>query len=416
MLSYLIRNPRGIPAVVALAGCTAAAYAQVPTPGFRLGTELSTAYDSNVSLLPAGPVTAGNQVAAGSQIDTARVLAEFDRGYDRENVIASADIGRVVYRALPTYDYTSQNLRLFLKSELPAQIEAQVEALHSVQLANQASLEQVANGKVVAGGRPNTITTDTEKGQISIPLFAYEWRGLLRANASRYRNSDAIDKPGNLDMIGADAGVRYITGKENFVDLLARVDHGRYPEGALTPALDTSYNDRWLDLQTQWRVSGSSIVRGHIGYEQRRNGHLGFLDFSGAIYDMTYNWTPTPKTYMSFLVLRSLGVPQYVGYQSATTHTYSQTTGYRPTEKISVEAHYKWSQINYAADVQSLASGLAATSSRVDEIQNYGLEASWTPYDWLTFRLTGSHERRGANVAGFDYTDHIGRLAVRALF
>src|ERR1700688_1252570 len=97
-------------AAVAICVCALDAGAQEQPSAFYYGTALTTAYDSNVTRQPEG---AG---AAGSHIDSAALLAGFDRIYDRQHVTLAATVSRVMYRQMSLYDYTMQNLHLGLNS------------------------------------------------------------------------------------------------------------------------------------------------------------------------------------------------------------------------------------------------------------------------------------------------------------
>jgi len=312
------------------------AFGQPPVPGAYFGAALSTAYDNNVTERPGG---AGAQ---GSWIDGARLLAGFDGTYDRQHVVASADIGRFFYRQESLFDYTAANIQADAKSNFPGNIDTDVGVSRTQVLARPADLNTIRN---------DVITRDTVNASVYFPI-AIDWHSVLGANGSLLRNSNVTDQPTNLNAAEGDLGVRYQTGALNYVDLLARFAHSTYPDAAGTVYENNPYDDRGADLRTGWKFSESSQVVGHVGYLERRYENSYTLDFSGPTYDLTYFWTPSYKTAMTLYVLRQEGPAGESGYLAAVTHTYRVTPAYLVTEKIRLEAYYQWSDLGYYGNAQ----------------------------------------------------------------
>jgi hypothetical protein len=382
------------------AGLAAGVAAQEPVTGFYYGATLSAAHDSNVTRQNAG--------AQGSAIDSAAFIGGFDRTYDRQHVVASIDVGRVLYRQFSLYDYTNQSLRLDLKSGWPGAIDTDFSVTRDVLLAHQADLSSV---------RRNVIAQNAANGTLRFPLAA-EWRGVVSVNGTQFRNSNAIDRPADLNTAEEDAGLRYQTGSENYVDLLARSQHSTYPQGALTAFNNSAYRDRGADLRTKWHFAGASTLSGRIGYDQRRhdNDQLKALDFSAATYDLTYVWQVTYKASLTAYVLRTAGVAGDTEFLSAITHTYRITPAYRPTAHTSVEAHYERSRLNYYGDLFAIQAGVPPPVARNDNDSNFGLAGVWTMYRWLTWTLEAHREQRASNVAIWTYSDRVASIAVQAKF
>jgi hypothetical protein len=335
-------------------------------------------------------------------IDAASLLAGFDNTYGRQHLFASADVGRVVYPQYSLYDYTQQDVRVGLKSELPSNINTEVVALRTQQLAPQANLTTIQR---------NVITTDAVKAAGYFPL-AVDWHAVVSGNASWLRNSNVIDQPTDLNTSEVDVGVRYQTGKQNYVDLLARSALATYPDGGQTVLGVNDYRDRGADLRTQWQFSGASTLQGHIGYVKRTNETLTYLNFSAPSYDLTYLWTPFSKSSLTMVLLRTVGAIEGNGYLMAVNHTYRVTPAYLPTDNIRLEAHVEWSGVNYYGNVQAQPS----TTSRTDSDTSIGLAAIWTPARWLKVKIDAHREQRSSNQAMWDYADRVSTLAMEAKF
>lgn len=378
-----------------------ALYAQEEVRNNYIGVSLASAYDSNVTRAPQG---SGNQ---GSGIETASLLAGFDHTYGRQNVIAAAQLGRVLYRQIPRNDYTSEDIRLGLKSSLPASIDTELQAERTQQLTPQADLTTF---------RRNVFTQNLVSAAASFPVAAHEWRGLLAADASQVRNSNDVDRPTNLNMVEGTGGLRYQSGSENSVDLVARTLHATYPDGAQTVFATGAYQDRAADLRTKWRLTGASAIEGRVGYVRRRHDQLPALDFSGPAYDLTYRWTPGAKTTLTFFALRATGAPGDSNYLAAVTHTYRVTPAYVLSEHIHLDAHYEWSGLHYFGDAVLQAPGQSALIARVDTINNAGVSAAWRARRWLQVKIEAHREQRGSNISLWDYTDRVAVLTLEGKF
>jgi hypothetical protein len=396
----------------ALCAPVAGAFAQdkVEEPGFFFGSVLTTEYDSNVTRIngPAG-LYPGSPGARGSDIDTGKLFAGFDRVYDREHLFFSADVSRVLYRQFSLYDYTGQDERIGFDYELPADIKTQVVANRAQFLADQAYLTTVRRDVIVR--------TDLH-GMISMPVSTY-WRGVVMTDFLKSRNSNGVDVPTDLDQVEFDVGTRYQTGPSNHLDLLARNTHTTYPHAEESILGDTSYDDRAADAVVLWTFSGSSALRGHIGYLERRNVNLTFRNFSGPAYDLTYIWTPGSKTQVDFVVLRQTGDAGYSEYLSAVTHTYRIKPSYQVTPTIKLGAQAEWDRLDYFSDLLNILLHAPPQIDRVDSIASIGANLTWSLGRSFKVRLEASHQRRfeaGTLYNYFNFTDHYALLSVEARF
>ncbi len=378
-------------ALLTALGAAANAIAQVNPVGFYLGADLATAHDSNVTQLPS---------AQGSTIDSAGILAGFNRVYDRQSVLLTVDVARFVYREYSLYNYTSEDVQLHLRTTLPSNVEAELNAVRNQQLAQQADLNTI---------RRDVIAKDALDVMLRFPV-APDWRAVVGAGGNTLRNSDAIDRPADLDTTEFDIGARYQTGARNYVDLLARELHTTYPNGGLSVFSNTSYRDQALEARTRWRFSGSSSIDGNVGYLKREYQGLTFLDFSGPSWDMTYRWEPLSKTSLLVYLARQEGPAGNNYFSAATTRTYRLTPIYLPTSTLRLEAHYEWAKIDYSSDLNALAAGLSASTFRTDSDTNYGVTLTWSPERWVNVRLEARHEQRSSDIPTFDYSRRVGML------
>ena len=366
-----------------------------------VGADLMAGYDSNVTR------QAGGTPVVGSEFDRASLLAGFDHTYDRERVYALADVGRETYRSESLYDYTTQQWRLGVQANLPRDFSADLALSRSVQLAHQEDFSTIQR---------DVIAQDGVDSWFRFPL-ATEWHGVLGASASELRNSNGLDVPTDLNTVQFEAGLRYQTGSENYVDLLGRSEQATYPQGSAASLYDlTSYHERGADIRIRWRFSGSSQLLGRAGYVERRNEILTIRNFSGPAYDLTYVWTPGSKIRLEVYGLRATGEPGDNDYLSAVTHTLRLAPSYRPTENIRLESFALWSRIDFVSDLSAIQENLAPATSRSDRLSSYGLAADWTPLRWLELKLSAHFDDRTSTVPIWSYVDRVTMLEVRTKF
>jgi hypothetical protein len=246
--------------------------------------------------------------------------------------------------------------------------------------------------------------------------FATDWRAVVAFDANTLRNSDAIDRAANLNSTEIDAGIRYQTGAQNYVDLLARTGQSTYPDGALSIFAGLNYHDRGVDLRTKWRFSGVSTLEGRLGYMEQRYDESSFLNFAGPAWDLTYTWLPGSKTSLALYTARVTGPAGNNYFSAAVMHTYRLTPTYQLTSNIHLDAHYEWSSVNYFSNLQALAEGLPPATVRSDIDTNYGFGASWTPRRWLIIKLIAVRQQRNSVSTIFDYSDRLTSLSVTAKF
>jgi hypothetical protein len=390
-----------LPLFAALCLLAPALCAQEDARSNFIGASLSTAFDSNVTRAPEG----GG--AQGSGIETASLLAGFDHTYGRENLSASAQLGRVLYRQMAPYDYTSEDVRLRLKSSLPANIETDFKVTRTQQLTPLADLTTI---------RRNVFIQNLVDGSATFPVGALEWRALIGADALQVRNSNDIDRLTDMNMAEVTGGLRYQSGSENNVDFVFRTQHASYPDGAQTVFATGAYQDRAADLRTKWRISGASALEGRIGYIQRRYDNLVALDFAGPAYDLTYRWTPGAKTTLTLFALRATGAPGDSNYLAAVAHTYRVSPAYLLSEYIHLDAHYEWTGLHYFGDTILQAPGQTTQIARIDAVNNAGISAVWRARRWLNVTIEAHREQRNSNIAIWDYTDRVATLTLASKF
>jgi len=410
-------------ALAALLAGTVPAWGEDLPLGFTFGPGETVTYDSNVFRQPSSAVQANVQHDVSS---TTNLSANLHEMYGREDVTASATIGRVFYKQLKDLDYTQQDLRAAVQAHFPLQIDGALAVSHTASLAHYADITTTTR---------NVITRNDVNGNIDFPLV-YDFRAVVGGEESQSRNSADLYKTQDFNTAEMNGGLRYQPTTGNHVDLLVRSINGTYINGSPASFVGPGYRDDDADLSADWTFSGNSHLHGRAGYvKHTHDDHLFpsqtptgapklvgglpvFVDidrnFSGPAFDLTYLWQLTAATSLRFFGVRESGAAGDNSYQSAVSHTYRVTPTYQLTFKTQLQAYAEWSRRDYFTNV--LVGTGQAEGPRLDHAHSVGITGLWNPRRWLQASLDLHHEVRDSTLALFTYNDTVATLQIQGSF
>jgi hypothetical protein len=391
--------------------------------GFTLGPGETLVHDSNVLRVPSVTTEPGGTADTYSLTSLTGTVHEV---YSREDVTASATLGRVLYKRLKDLDYTQQDLRGTVHGNLPGDIDASVSAYHT------AALAHFADFTPTAGNLPtrNVITRNDVNGFIDAP-FAVDWRALVGGDGAQSRNSNAAFKSQDFDTGQVNGGIRYQPTTGNHVDLLVRSTTGTYINGNPGAFVGPGYRDRGADLSADWTFGGASHLHGRAGYIKHTGDDHVFpvtgltvtsveinRDFAGPAFDLTYLWELTAATRLKLYGLRETGAAGDNNFQSAVTHTYRITPTYLPSVKTEIDVYAEISHRDYFTNVLAitLPNGESLGIPRTDHSHSFGLTGLWTPRRWLQLTLDLHRDIRDSTENIFAYTDSVASLQIQGTF
>jgi hypothetical protein len=387
---------------------------EAPPTGFTFGPGETIVHDSNV-LRTSG--TPGYPVTSDTSYNT-DLMASFNQTYGREQVLASATIGRVLYEHLSEYDFTQQDISGSLKSSLPYSIDASIGFVRTSSLAHFADFESTVR---------NVISYNALDAKIDFPLEV-DWRGVLDGSVSRVTNSASGYQAQDLNTAEVDGGIRFQPVTGNHVDLLLRSVEGTYPNNSPASLIPPGYHDLGADLRADWTFSGASHLQGRVGFVRRSNDELLYLDtttgqmqvldrnFSGPAYDLTYIWQITAASRLTFYGLRMVGPSGDNNLLTATTHTFKFTPAYQASAKIEVDAYYQWTATNYFTDVYDAVYSQPPGTALDNYAHNVGLGVIWKPRRWVNVTFDIHHQERDSNSPIWTYTDNMASLSLQTSF
>lgn len=400
-------------------GAAPYAWGQELPLGFSWGPVESVEHDSNILRASGEPGTA--PVVADTLISSA-LQGNFHETYGREDVSASALIGRVLFRDLRSFDYTEENLQAKLQTTLPYTINLVVGAGRSAQLAHYADV-----GLAVR----DVIDTDSANVALDFPLHV-DWRGVVFGYDTHTTNSAVIMSPANNDSVEGDLGLRYQPSTGNHIDFLLHEVSSRFPEADLTSLINPGYHEHGVDLRVDWTLSGASHLLGHAGWVRRTYEPLYgpvnpfFLliypeltldrDFAGPVYELTYDWHPSGATTLSAYALRQTGAAGDDNYLSAVSRIFRLTATWQPREKLQFQAYGEDDLRNYFSSVYQIIYGLPPGTIRLDHSYEGGVRAIWAPRRWFEAVLDVHREQRDSSIDIWKYADNAVSLTAQFTF
>jgi len=383
--------------------------------GFSLGPGETVLHDSNVTRSSGPP--AGTPILSDTSYTTS-LLGVFHQIYGREDVWASASIGRVLYEQLTQYDFTQQAIRADVRSNLPYNVDVSVDLARTAQLAHFADINSTLR---------DVITNNSINALVDFPL-SVDWRGVLGGNGTQSKNSEPSFQTQDFNSTEVNGGIRFQPSTGNHVDLLLRTVHGVYPNGSPASYVSPGYDDHGVDLRIDWTFSGASRLLGRAGFVQHRNDMVSYVDpttlqltelnrdYSGPTYDLTYIWQITGASKLSIYGLRQTGAAGDNSYLSAVTKTSRLTPAYQASAKLEFDAYAEWTQRNYFTNVYATVSGLPPGTTRLDNSHNAGLNVLWNPRRWIKVTFVLAREHRDSTIAEWIYTDTVVSLGLQGQF
>jgi hypothetical protein len=406
-------------ALMVWANATAQVDEQVNPLGFSWGTGETVEHDSN--FLRLSGLQDGYPVVADTLYST-DLNGKFHQTYSRQELTASATIARVLFSNLRQYDYTQEDIRANLRSDLPYSFNSVINVSRSAQLAHFADI-----------GSPvrDVITSNDLNLTLDFPI-AVDWRAVVGGDGNQSTNSAVSLQAGNYSFTQFNGGIRFQPTTGNHVDLLVQTTHATYPDANASEFINPGYRDLGADLRVDWTFSGASHLQGRAGYLKRdydplvASANAAVLaadptlalnrNFAGPAYDLTYLWQVTAASSLTFFGERITGAAGDNNYLSAVTDTYRVTPGYQFSEKITLNGYLEWSHRNYFSNVYEIVYGLPPGTTRVDTTHNAGVTVIWSPWIWLQASLDAHREQRGSSISLWDYADNVIALSLQGRF
>lgn len=154
----------------------------------------------------------------------------------------------------------------------------------------------------------------------------------------------------DIETAGFEAGVHYVTPKDDTAGIVARFERGRRPGGLLDNGIlfENAYRQYGIGAAITWIATPHSRFEGRFDWVHRLYDQASERNYSGPIVRALYTWTPTVKTTVAASLYRDVGPADDV-----TTSFVLMTGGYvRPrwavTEKVSIQGNLEYNIWRYS--------------------------------------------------------------------
>jgi exopolysaccharide biosynthesis operon protein EpsL len=217
------------------------------------------------------------------------------------------------------------------------------------------------------------------------------WSGLEQTNGNpALRVSD-------INIVGTDVSLSYVTPANNSVGLSTRVEDGRFPNREFVPEspLDNAYRQYGAGIVVDWTANGVSRLTARGDHIRRRYENLPQSDVDGNTFLAEYKWKPTGK--FSFAATARRDISPYQDVQSS--FVLVKGVSLRPkldvTEKIDVSGVFDYNRLYFLGDPGLVSGGV---QGRVDRVRSAMAIVSYRPVRSLTLLMSAQREVRSSNV------------------
>jgi exopolysaccharide biosynthesis operon protein EpsL len=238
------------------------------------------------------------------------------------------------------------------------------------------------------------------------------WRVNGAAGYSDQEHSDPTRKLFDIETTTGEAGITYVTAKDNRIGIAARGERGKPKQtpNVLAGGVDNTYRQYGLGVVGHWGVAGHSMLDGRAEYTRREYDNDPRRDFSGPTLRLSHTWTPTGKLEVVSTVRREISpIEEVQSSNFVLVKGISVKPKWNATDKTTVTGVAEYAIWNYRADLQNAA-------SYEHRVRSFGAGAVWRPSPRFTFQAGYLHEKRKSSLALADYDVDLFTLEGRISF
>jgi exopolysaccharide biosynthesis operon protein EpsL len=217
------------------------------------------------------------------------------------------------------------------------------------------------------------------------------WSGLEQTNGNpALRISD-------INIVGTDVTLSYVTPANNSVGLSTRVEDGRFPNREFMPGslLDNAYRQYGAGIVVDWTVNGVSRLTARGDHIRRLYKNLPQSDVDGNTFLAEYDWKPTGKFSLAATARRDISPYQDVQSSFVLVKGVSLRPKLDVSEKIDVSGIFDYSYLYFLGDPGLVSGGV---QGRVDRVRSATATVSYRPARALTLLVSAQREARSSNV------------------
>ncbi|HVL58708.1 MAG TPA: XrtB/PEP-CTERM-associated polysaccharide biosynthesis outer membrane protein EpsL [Burkholderiaceae bacterium] len=368
---------------------------------------------SNIFLLPAGvdPTPLFGRPSRSDTVLRGLVGVNFERIFSLQRIRLDARVEPTKFVEHSRFDYVGYNAGGTWDWQVGRPLFGQVGirlrrmlAPFDAALTTQRNMEDRRNLRAAAGFR-----------------FTPSWAVLAGVEHESLDNSVAVRRGLDYQFLTAEAGVRYAPGTGTEIDFVYRRTDGDYPNrqvfdalGNLLPAaIDNQFKQDAFLARLQIRPNEDSRIQGTAGYVQRKFDNLPQRDFSGPTAGIDVDWAPTGALVIRTSLVRDIYTEELITANYVDVRTLAVRPLWRVTGRISLLGNAVFSQRTYKGDPGFVLTGAQV---RKDDFTALGVQVHYEFTRTILATAELRRDRRSSNYPGFDFTDNVAAVGLRARF
>jgi hypothetical protein len=247
------------------------------------------------------------------------------------------------------------------------------------------------------------------------------WSVFAAADHQRVTNSEIAQRQADNDVLGLEAGLRFIPGTGSEFDFFYRRAEGDYRNrqvldaagNPLPGAIDNAYTQDALLSRIAYAPSDRSRITGQAGWTRRQFENLPQRDFSGPTVGLGIDWAMTGATTLRADVIRTIVSDEALTSNYVDVQTLALRPTMRPTARITLDALVSFSRRAYEGDPGFVLLGGPVRRDRLNELGLRGnYEIARRIFSYVELRRVD----RSSNYDRFEFTDNIVGVGVRGQF
>jgi exopolysaccharide biosynthesis operon protein EpsL len=243
-------------------------------------------------------------------------------------------------------------------------------------------------------------------------LIGGGWHLLGGAMKVRARNSQTFTAVGDYVQDSVEFGGKYVSPAENWISLVQRESNGEYGGRPFDPVaqLDSGFDESETEAKLSWRLTGKSLIRGKLGYLDRKHDNFSQRDYDGVIGKLEYEWNPTGKLQLNTSIARNLYNFQEAFNSYYVANTLSIGPEWDVTAKTKIKLRYDYSERDYHGAI------VPTPELRHDTVQSFLLGAEWQATRTILVNASIQRDTRASNFNNLDYEANSAGITAQLLF
>ena len=231
--------------------------------------------------------------------------------------------------------------------------------------------------------------------------FDGAWRMLGGVSRIERRNSQPFIQESDNGLTSVEAGARRVFGSGSHITGTVRHGIGEFFNRAqpLAAALvDTGYRQNEVEGRLYWYVTAKTLVDARAGYVARTHANFSQRDYSGAVANVSLNWSVTGKTSVQATYASELSSFQQTSSSFARVNRVSVGPVWEVDARTVARARIDYTRRDFLGAVAA-----TPVNGRSDEFWSAYVGADWQPQRRVTLSVSLQADKRSSNIAGVDF-------------